>query len=372
MKTNLKVLVIGCEKKSSNFGVQMLAHGTEKLILDLFPSAQVTYFEEYLETRNREARFTRSLKKYTAAFFLAKEHDLVFIVNGGDSFTDQYGMRRFFSVYLYFLSVKCSKTFSVLGPQTIGPFNKLISRKLSRISWIYPNMNFVRDQKSFDYLELVGLNHLERTVDVAFYFESQDPSSVDKEFDYCLNVSGLLWKPNDLVDSSAYQEMISKIIEFILRENKRLVITPHVIGDNENDSDLEAIKDLKKRYPKGIDFLEPKSPFDVSVCLKKSRKAIGSRLHFCINALRNNVEVIALSYSPKFQGTLLDYSKATVFEISDLNENLEVIMLKLVSLNETLNSEIETTGYAEKQGAYRASLHSSIFSNFEWHQNQIK
>ena len=189
MKTNLKVLVIGCEKKSSNFGVQMLTHGTEKLILDLFPSAQVTYFEEYLETRNREASFTRSLKKYAAAFFLAKEHDLVFLVNGGDSFTDQYGMRRFFSVYLYFLSVKCSKTFSVLGPQTIGPFNKLISRKLSRISWIYPNMNFARDQKSFGYLKLVGLNHLERTADVAFYFESQDSSSVDKEFDYCLNVT---------------------------------------------------------------------------------------------------------------------------------------------------------------------------------------
>ena len=367
-----KVLVLGCHKKSSNFGVQMLSDGTESVILNLFPNAQITYFEEFLETIPNRTISIRFLSKYKRAFLLAKENDLVFLVNGGDSFTDQYGMRRFLSVYLYFISVKCSKTFSILAPQTIGPFSKLISRKLTRIKWIYPNMNFARDQKSFEYLESIGLDHVQRTSDVAFNFERQDSSLIEKEFDFCLNISGLLWKQNSLVEFSAYQEIVTEVIEYILSQDKRLIITPHVIGKDENDNDLDAIRELKERYSEGVDFLEPASPMDVANCLKKSKVAIGSRMHFCINALRNNVEVIALSYSPKFRGTLEDYSKAIVFEISDLQYNREDLMLKLRSLNEKSFLETSTNGSSGEQRSPSISIKSNLMKKFEWHQSQYK
>jgi polysaccharide pyruvyl transferase WcaK-like protein len=360
----VKVLVVGCQKDSSNFGVQMLAAGTQSFLLDVFPNTQVTYLDEYLSgTKKHRTNFFQSIRKYKTTFLLSREHDIVYLVNGGDSFSDQYGLRRFFSVFLYFVTAKLSKTFSIMAPQTIGPFSNVFARKLSKMSWIYPSLNFVRDKQSFEYLELIGLNHLEKTPDIAFNHDSSYLPVVEKEYDFCLNVSGLLWNENEIVDCLVYQETIVKVIDFILSKGKRLVITPHVLGGVKKDNDLEAIFELKSRYSKDINFFEPETPEDVAICLRKSKFAIGSRLHFCINSLRNNLNVIALSYSPKFQGVLSDYSGASVFEISSLAENFEDLMVKLNILNEKIDLDRIEVDFPSKYINQFDSMRENILKN---------
>lgn len=255
------------------------------------------------------------------------EAGLMASVAGGDSFSDLYGLSRFFYVALpQLLAVLLDKELIML-PQTYGPF----SRKLSRIaaSFILRRTRkiYARDRECVaEVMALLGRssNDVKFCHDMGFVLEPMKP----KRLDLCglesidrsqrgivagLNISGLLYmggytKDNMFGLKTAYSDLIYDIIDLLTKMDVRVLLVPHVFGGSgheESDSVISEIyfRTLEPEY-KGKIFLA-RGEYDQSEIkhiIGLCDFFIGSRMHACIAAASQCIPTVAIAYSKKFRG----------------------------------------------------------------------
>ena len=257
------------------------------------------------------------------------ESDLAFAVSGGDSFSDIYGLGRFFYVSLPQLLVVALGRRLVLLPQTIGPFRTRLSRSIAAFLMRHAEIVYSRDiAGASDARGLLRLSDTDPKVrfcyDLGFVVESRKPVRLDLgQLDLSsprgrplvgLNVSGLLLmggydgrNPFQLIVD--YRALILKVIEFlIVQKGADVLLVPHVFGI-QAESDSVAIcsiyDELKDKYQERLfcvrdHYDQSEIKYIIGLC----DFFVGARMHACIAALSQCIPAVAIAYTKKFIGVL--------------------------------------------------------------------
>lgn len=281
--------------------------------------------------------------------------DLAVAVSGGDSFSDIYGLSRFFYVALPQLLVTILGNKLVLLPQTIGPFRGSLSKLVARLIINHAAFVFSRDYASVhEARTLLKLKTDDPKVrfcyDLGFVVEPHRPRDIDlgglklsrvgKKLLVGLNISGLLfiggYNQNNMFHLGvSYQELIDRIMAFLIEiKDANILLVPHVFGQHV-ESDTIAVDSiymrLKNKYPehlfcvRGI-YNQNEIKYIIGLC----DFFIGSRMHACIAALSQSIPAIGIAYSLKFLGVLdsigvgnlvADSRKLTIEEMLDVLDN---------------------------------------------------
>lgn len=249
-------------------------------------------------------------------------------ISGGDSFSDIYGLKRFFYVALPMIVAQQTRVPFVLLPQTFGPFRSRISRLIAWRIVRNSKLVFTRDtdgpRRLLDVFGRDGKMPIPRFCpDVAFAVQPDPVSrrllpsgfrpSLGSKPVVGLNVSGLLYMGgyrhrNMFGLRDDYRDLVVRISREIVRGGGRLVLIPHVGGGFEHaESDATSSRTILERLRseglKNVELLtgiedHRKLKYVIGMC----HFFIGSRMHSCIAALSQAVPTIGLAYSDKFHG----------------------------------------------------------------------
>ena len=167
-----RVLILGATFGTDNMGVGALASGAISILSKCYPDAEICFLDYgrqptvstvYVDGKEVQVplvnlrfswkvflrnnvvyllalsglirllgeRFSRRMTQKNQWIKTIRDADLAVAVSGGDSFSDIYGLGRFFYVYLPQLLVVSLGTKLVLLPQTIGPFRTGLARRLA-------------------------------------------------------------------------------------------------------------------------------------------------------------------------------------------------------------------------------------------------
>lgn len=366
-----KVFLLGASFSTRNMGVSALATGSIKCIKAAFSKADVFIFDygkssEILNLNINgkdllvplvNIRFSKKLFLENNIFNLIllgvlsrllprdlreriisgntalnslNEADVVASVAGGDSFSDIYGLRRFFYVTLpQVLAVLLGKRL-VLLPQTIGPFRSALARAVAGFVLSRAEAVYSRDYEGLLVArELAGAtgraDNIRFCHDMGFVLDPVRPQEQDalKPFNggksavtVGLNVSGLLFiggytRDNMFGLKSDYRELVEDIIRlFIDKKGANVVLIPHVFGTAEHaESDSAACEAfyeyLKGPYEGRLSVV--RGEFDcasIKHVIGLCDFFVGSRMHACIAAVSQNVPAVSIAYSRKFYGVM--------------------------------------------------------------------
>ncbi|MGB7746516.1 MAG: polysaccharide pyruvyl transferase family protein [Verrucomicrobiia bacterium] len=385
--------ILGASFGTRNLGVSALASSTVASILSSFPNARV-FFLDYgklpatcqikhaagvaavklvnlrfswkLHLRNNIARLlaTALVLKLVPSKNLRErlvrrnpylkqiaEADIIGSLAGGDSFSDIYGLRRFFYVALpQFLVLFLDKPLTLL-PQTFGPFNGLVTRKVAGFILRKAEQAYARDRESLDEIRpLMGRSRAQPAFspDMAFLLEPimpiKQPSWLKNNGQSAplvgFNVSGLLYsggytRNNMFGLRSDYKGLVQQIIDhFIVQLGARVVLVPHVFGDaGDLESDTSAgvaiCRELGDQYRGRLQMIsEEYDQHEMKYLIGQCDFFIGSRMHACIAALSQGVPAVGLAYSNKFLGVLRTVGAEGL--VADLRERDTMEVMALV------------------------------------------
>ena len=371
-KNVIKVCMLGPSFETGNMGVSALTEGSIKCILNRWPDAEITLLgagytpEQYnLLVSGRQIciqtvpirfskdiflpyhffgfliygvlakvlprlRFKEALLNHNSYFRTLYEADLVVDITGGDSFSDIYGFRRFFTGFLRKWLVMFLRKKLVLLPQTYGTYKRYLTKMLAKQILSYATAVYSRDQSGIDYVKGI-LNSgnengkIKFLPDVGFVIDADARNSTEADFLkkiksrnkvlVGLNISGLLSRYSRIGDNKFalqvdYSGLVSSIVELMMR-NKHIVLllVPHVIppAGVEADNDLIACREvyerIKHKYDNRVFLIEGQQNHNgVKYIIGLCDFFLGSRMHACIAALSQGIPAIGLAYSKKFRG----------------------------------------------------------------------
>ena len=356
----MRYCLFGAAPDTGNLGVSALCYSTLGRLFATEPHAQVTVFDHGRGVRTASMRvgpqsfeFVRCGGFDTRRFYrpeslwnirtsarlgglwnagaraIAAAH-AVLDISGGDSFTDLYGSRRFWTVTIPKLIALELGVPLILLPQTYGPFESPRLRCVAESVVRRATMAWARDERSFDVLRaLAGPDfHPERHrsgVDVAFALEQtrpRDPLPPElaawlQESDaprVAINVSGLIYN-----DSAAalhryrfkadYRQVIHGVLRRLVEQTQaKVLLIPHVLNpDDPLESDSAAcsaaLEALGPASRARAAVLPP--PYDQSEAkwvIARAHWFCGTRMHSTIAALSTSVPTAAIAYSLKTAG----------------------------------------------------------------------
>lgn len=269
--------------------------------------------------------------------------DIIFDLNEGDSFSDIYGPNRILRHFLdSFLAVSFKKDLVFL-PQTIGPFNTFIGKKLGLYILKRLKKLYIRDDKA---IKLLSENKIQftKTIDLAVYMNPKKLNIEIPEDSIMININGLMYFNNyeSLRNQFEwYKELLVRIVNYFQSLNKHIVFIPHTydtVSSIEED-DLKAIKDfVDSNQLQNITIIDKEyDAQELKFIISHAGLFLGSRMHACIAGLSTSVPTIALAYSYKFKGTFSMFDlEETVLEVNNLSEekiNILVEDVKNIYLN---------------------------------------
>lgn len=369
-KVRLRIGLPWHSLNSSNYGLGALTECQLDIIQEAADSTSVDVDFEILfwpdlteqYVRRPNLTFTPFSKEFLIAprggmFAYARRADLVADIAGGDSFTDQYGVKRFLFQALTKAIVILAGTPLVLSPQTLGPFERGWCRRLA--AWIMRHARAVvaRDAMSSDYIRKIGADRrLIEATDVAFrlrYKRAELPQT--GKIRVGLNVSGLLFqggysRENYFGLTVDYPELIRTLLtRLTAREDCEVHLIGHVLVPLKYETiedDHRVALALAKEF--GVVAAPAfETPSEAKSYIAAMDFFSGSRMHACIAAFSSGVPVVPLAYSRKFAGlfgtlgypVVADCRKDSLEEIvAKFEEGLEG-RTELKALIETCNVE---------------------------------
>lgn len=236
--------------------------------------------------------------------------DYVIDLCGGDGYTDNYGMIRLLAESVPVHMAKNKKIPILFAPQTIGPFNTKMGKKVAYHTLKKLQHLFVRDSSSYECCKQLKLNSItSQVIDVAFALPFEKQNIFSDKVKVGINVSGLLYnggynRDNYFRLSFSYKEFIDKLLALLSADERYEVhLIPHVNSDEvEIDDDYRVCQKIAQENPKLI--LSPRftSPVDAKCYISGMDIFSGARMHSTIGAISSGVPVIPVAYSRKFNG----------------------------------------------------------------------
>lgn len=263
--------------------------------------------------------------------------DLVLDIGGGDSFTDIYGIKRFIFQIVSKMAVLAKGKLLVLSPQTIGPFDYWLARKIAAAVMRRCAKVFARDRLSAEYLVDCGVTrNVGEVVDVAFRlpFTACETRTSDK-VRIGLNVSGLLFwggytRDNQFGLTLDYQKLLRNLIYAWSKDSQNEIwLIAHVIPDDlPVEDDRIAIDLLLKEFPAVRRAPVFQSPSEAKSFISSMDFMTGARMHACIAAFSSGVPVVPVAYSRKFNGLFssLNYSWVADGKMMDTQSAFDKVM----------------------------------------------
>lgn len=259
-----------------------------------------------------------------------KDADFVGDIHGGDSFSDIYGLIRFFVEIVPNFIVFLMKKKLVLLPQTYGPYNHFITKKIARYILVHSSIILSRDKQSFrTVIKILGDRSNEKKVvfcpDVAFTLDAVKLNERELEIEPIIhenhkfplvgiNINGLIYNGGYTRDNMFklkcdYKSFIKKLVtRFMTETSVHILFVPHAFGPSGNvNSDFDAIFDVYKTLPESYQIRVHliKRKYDqhkIKGIIGRCDFFIGSRMHACIAALSQNIPAVGIAYSKKFIG----------------------------------------------------------------------
>lgn len=241
-----------------------------------------------------------------------KRADMVVDIGGGDSFTDIYGPKRFFTIWATKMHAIRKRLPLILSPQTVGPFETKYAKLLAKWSLKRSRLVVSRDAPTTAFLNEMGVadNVLEAT-DVAMRlpYDPPAPRAPGGKIKVGLNVSGLLFsggytQSNQFGLKSDYPELIRRIIRFFQDQDN---IEIHLVGHVQSneiavEDDHRVNLQLAEEFPDVVVSPFFKSPIEAKTYIAGLDFFMGARMHATIAAFSSRVPVVPMAYSRKFRG----------------------------------------------------------------------
>lgn len=229
----------------------------------------------------------------------------------GDSFTDLYGLKRFFVQSFIKTFVIANTKNMILGPQTYGPYKNWFVRLWA--SWIINHSKriYSRDAMSRDLLLSMTKKDVRIVTDVAVALQADRTREIHcGKIKAGVNVSALLWnggytRNNQFALSVNYAEYMDALIKKLSEDGRyKVYLIPHVIADkdfNNVENDLKICTELHQKYPDTELVAEDFSPSSLKGVISQMDVFTGARMHSTIAAFSTKVPVIPFAYSKKFE-----------------------------------------------------------------------
>lgn len=294
---------------------------------------------------------------------LLKKCDLILDIGEGDSFTDIYGIKRLIYMLGTKAIVRIYQKPLILSPQTIGPFEGYIGRKIANFIMRKCTRVYARDGLSAEYLKMNHItNNADEAIDVAFRlpYKKPDKQRNDGKTHVGINISGLLFnggytKNNQFGLTIDYAALTHQLLKQLTQRNDCVVhLVSHVIPESieaavEDDYAVCAL--LNKQYPTTHLINKFTSPSEAKSFISGMDFFIGARMHACIAAFSSGVPVIPLSYSRKFNGLFnsLGYTYLGDCKASTEAKLLELIMTSLDKRDELIQQITKGNDIAQRK-----------------------
>ena len=321
----MKITLLGLEFALENLGCQALAYSfaneISNIMLELGVESEYTAVVfaassdikipdsgqkvDCLKIRYKSLAFWRDLRKLFSA------SDLIVDFAGGGSFSDIYGKKRFFmATFIKLMAIKSKATF-VLGPQTYGPYQHKMVRKLASRVIRKSDYVFARDRVSGELAEKLSKRSVCIAPDVAFALPyDKDAYKKDgQKINIGINPSGLLWNGGyshaKLPLTVEYQKYCNSLLDALCNEPKyQIHLITHVGTQNGGgvESDYSVCCSLHDKYPQTILVDVFSTPMDAKTYISTMDVLVGARMHATIAAFSSGVATIPFSYSRKFEG----------------------------------------------------------------------
>lgn len=305
----MRVLVLWADDRSANLGVRVLAAGTAELARRAWKDPEIV-FQDFAPNASGfglggrtvlmdALRLNSKLQNFLGGF------DVILDTGAGDSFADIYGLKRLVIMTTVQRAAQRIGIPIIQTPQTIGPFNSVIGRRMARRTLRGMEAVMPRDSTSAKFAVQLGVGEqaLLPSTDVVFALNRQDWS---KDRDVIINVSGLLWNENPHVSKEFYRSSILELIGTLRDAGRSVSLLAHVLDNRSADNDVPALRDVANRVGGGIEQIIPVGLDDARGDLAGARLVIGSRMHACLNALSTGTPAIPWAYSRKFGPLLSD------------------------------------------------------------------
>lgn len=279
-----------------------------------------------------------------------KKCDIVFDYTEGDSFSDIYGMRRFFVRSFIKQLVEWSGTPLVLGSQTYGPYKTLFAKLLARHLIKNATAVYSRDAVSHDRVKKLTQRDSDVTVDVSFAMPYKTVNTESKKIRVGINPSGLLWaggytKDNQFGLTVDYRRYCREIIAALIETDEyELFLVPHVISSDYSnvDNDTIACEELKAEFGSLTEPSYFDTPMDVKSFISTMDFFIGARMHACIAAFTTSTPFVPFSYSPKFEGLFHSLGYDHVISATRVTTDRAIIeTLDMIRKREALFDELQ-------------------------------
>jgi len=363
------VCIMGASFETGNMGVSALASSLIKIILKTKPNAEIKFLIGNKEPKIRnikishrqlqievinyrlspKAKISEHLCWILICAFLQrvmpfktiqdklinkvpwlyalKKADFVGNIHGGDSFSDIYGTGRFIIGVIPDLITLLMRKRLILLPQTYGPYNNIIARKIAKFILRSAYKIYSRDKYSQKIVKkMVGTKKAESVEfcpDVAFVLDSMKPSNINiyppiEKISNVpligLNINGLMYmggfSHDDMFQLKLnYKIFINNLImQFLNKTRAHILIVPHTYDPTGGvDSDPEVCNDVFNSMPELYKarihlVMENYNQSEIKSIINFCDFFIGSRMHACIAALSQGIPTMAVAYSRKFIG----------------------------------------------------------------------
>jgi colanic acid/amylovoran biosynthesis protein len=357
-----RLCLFGAAPSTGNLGVSALFHSAVAGIFADFPNADVTVFDFGRGSHPLDVRIGDATHRVTAmaanpskrlyrmdslatmrmmgrlpglgtlfnpAVKAIEQAKAVWDVSGGDSFTDLYGVKRFWTTMHPKLMTQEQGTPLILLPQTYGPFNDAKLRAIAVKAVQGARMAWARDQESFATLKDLLGDQFDDTkhrvgVDLAFGLPPTTPEQPildekaaawlkEPQGAVGLNISGLIYLDPTAAKErygfkADYKELIHSLIRGLIERGERVILVPHVLEPKGNvESDPHACEQVMQAMTPAerehISILKPPyTAAEVKSVLARLQWFCGTRMHSTIGALSSGVPTAAIAYSLKFRG----------------------------------------------------------------------
>lgn len=322
-KPTIRICLLWHAANSDNFGIGALTLSHIAILERAAEKAGVTPHFVIVSWKDSRASYinrpdvtlspirTRDLAKPSGLLAILKGCDIVFDIGAGDSFTDIYGMKRFWTILVSKLTALVAGKPLVLVPQTIGPFERSWTRPLARFVIDRSRIVATRDRLSTAFTRDLGVKReIMEAADVALMLPFEKaPKRTDGKRHVGINVSGLLFsggytKDNMFGLKADYPDLVRAIIEHLSSRGDCTVhLVGHVITDTmEVEDDYRACLKLAEEYPDVIVAPKFDGPIEAKSYISGLDFFLGARMHACIAAFSSGVPVLPMAYSRKFEG----------------------------------------------------------------------
>lgn len=308
-----------------------------------------------------DRNFSEDTDRLRAAY---RESDLIISVPGNQFYSSgRYGWPFPVSISGTLLAHWYKKPLVVL-PQSIGPLKRWWERMLVRKAYGRAMRIFLRDNKSLELAEEIGLpvEKVSYAPDLALGLHSVEPeqaqrilrgAGVDMEKPK-LGVT-LISKMNRSFDSAAmhnYYDSVEKGLSgFAYEHSVQIVFFDQVSGPTpvENDSIPTAMmmKNLREKGVNAFHIEDRLTPSMLKTCYGQMDAFLATRLHSGIFAIGMNVPTLFIGYLTKTQGIVKslkiedDFLDISFLSKEKVKEKLESLWLNRTEIRENLENTMD-------------------------------